>query len=407
VIDLTRLVSAGAGVYWSQGAAEPEPLIHALLDQVPSIGPVRAFCGLSWDRRLGEDLPEELSLLSYGAMGTLRSAARQGRLEVIPCHYSALPRLFADGALPHDVALLQVSPPDSDGMCSLGIGVDYVADALPHTATVIAEINQRMPRTNGPRIPADRFAAVLETDRPLAEAPDRAPDETDRRIGGAVAELIPDGATIQIGVGPLPSAVLASLADHCDLGFHSGMMTDGVLDLIDSGVLNGARKELDPGVIITGAAMGSRRLYDRLSELPVEFRPASYTHAPGILGQLRSLVALNSAVEVDLTGQVGAEMRDGRYVGAVGGQTDFSRAACHSGTRSVIMLRSTSGGRSSICGRLADGIVSTARSDVDAVVTEHGVALLRVKTLAQRAAAMASIAAPEYRDDLARAAKRC
>jgi acyl-CoA hydrolase len=291
-------------------------------------------------------------------------------------------------------------------MCSLGVGVDYVADALPHTTTVIAEINQRMPHTNGPRIPADRFAAVLETDRPLVEAPERVLDEIDRRIGEAVAELIPDGATIQIGVGPLPSAVLTSLGEHRDLGFHSGMVTDGVLDLIDSGVLNGARKELDPRVLITGAAIGSRRLYDRLCDLQIEFRPASYTHAPGVLGQLRSLVALNSAVEVDLTGQVGAEMRDGRYIGAVGGQTDFCRAACHSGTRSVIMLRSTTGGRSAICERLTDGVVTTARSDVDAIVTEHGVALLRGKTLAQRAAAMASVAAPEYRDDLARAAKR-
>ncbi|HEV7536639.1 MAG TPA: acetyl-CoA hydrolase/transferase C-terminal domain-containing protein [Acidimicrobiia bacterium] len=405
MIDLTAHIPAGAGVCWSQGPAEPAPLIHALLDQLPSIGTVRAFCGLSWDQRLG-DPPDGLSLTSYGALGTLRKAAGRGRLNVVPCHYSALPRLFAESALPRDVALLQVSPPDQDGQCSLGLGVDYIADALPHCTTVIAEINARMPRTRGPSVPLARFAATVETDRPLPEAPDRAPDDTDRLIAGFVADLVPDGATIQIGVGPLPSAVLAALSQHRELGFHSGMMTDGVLDLIEAGVLTGSRKEVDRGVAVTGAAFGSERLYTAVPGLPVEFRPASYTHAPDVLGRIRSLVAVNSAIEVDLTGQVGGELRDGRYIGTIGGQTDFSRAACHSGLRSVILLRATASGRSTIREALADGVVTTARADVDAVVTEYGVALLRGRTLAQRARQLVAVAAPEHRDELALAAKR-
>jgi acyl-CoA hydrolase len=405
MIDLSPFVKPGSGVWWSQTSAEPVPLVHALLDQADTVGPIHAFCGMSWDERLTTQLPDSITLHSYGALGKLRALSRNGRLEIMPCNYSALPRLFADGSLPRDVGLIQVSPPDENGLCTLGVGVDYVADAIVHTPILIAEINQRMPATSGTaRIPIDRFSAVVETDRPLLQAPERGPDEVDKMIAHHVAGLIEDGDTVQLGVGSLPSAVLDQLSGHRDLGMHSGMISDSVLRLVDVGALTGAKKEIDTGVIVTGAALGSTALYDRIPELPVEFRPASYTHSPAVLAQLRSFVAINSAIEVDLSGQVGAEVRHGVYVGAVGGQADFSRAAANTGARSIIALRSTSGGDSTIKPFLLGSTVTTARTDVDHVVTEHGVASLRGTTLAERARRLAGVAAPKHREQLAHAA---
>ncbi|MFD0306916.1 acetyl-CoA hydrolase/transferase family protein [Streptomyces sp. NPDC127119] len=405
MLDLAPYVRAGDGVWWGQGSAEPEPLVDALLDQIDGIGPVRAFSGLTWNERLSGEvpLPDGLTVLSYGALGRLRGLSAQGRLEVVPCHYSALPRLFARRALPCDVGLLQVSPPDEHGLVSLGIGVEYVADALRHTPTLIAEINHRMPRTTGTeRLPLSAFAATVETDRPLRQAPYRAPDPVEHAIAEHVAGLVEDGDTVQLGVGSLPSAVLASLSGHVDLGFHTGMITDGVLALIEKGVATGARKEIDPGLVVTGAALGSTSMYDRLHEFPVEFRSAAYTHSPAVLSRLRSLVSVNSAVEIDLLGQVGAELRRGVHIGAVGGQVDFSRAASLTGARSVIALRSESGGESTITPALHGGVVTTGRVDVDAVVTEHGVATLTGCTVAQRARRLIEVAAPRHRERLTR-----
>jgi acyl-CoA hydrolase len=403
MLDLTRYIRPGDGIWWGQAGAEPEPLVNALLDQADSIGPVRAFMGMSWNERFADGLPESLTVLSYGGLGQLRRLSRRGSLQVVPCNYSALPRLFARGLLPADVGLVQVSAPDADGLVSLGIGVEYVADALPHARTLIAEVNQRMPRTAGtPRLPLSVFAATVETDRPLREAPAREPDAVDRAIGALAAGLVRDGDTLQVGVGALPNAVLSALSGHADLGIHSGMITDGVLDLVEAGAVTGARKEIDPGLVVTGAALGSSAMYDKLARFPVEFRPASYTHNPAVLARLGSLVAVNSAIEVDLLGQVGAELAGGVHVGAVGGQADFSRAASLTGARSVIALRSESRAGSTIVPALSGGVVTTGRADVDAVVTEHGVALLTGCTVDERARRLIEIAAPHYRESLER-----
>jgi acyl-CoA hydrolase len=400
-LNLAPLLRDAHRLWWSQASAEPTPLVDALVDQVPSIGPVEVFVGLSWNRRLTTDPPAELSFESYGALGSLRRLSADSRLQIIPCHYSAVPRLFAEGQLPTDVGFVQVSPPDADGTCSLGIGVDYAADAAEHTRVLIAEINHRMPSTVGSaRIPLSRFAATIETDRPLLEAPSRDADDVERAIAAAVAALVDDGDTIQIGVGSLPGAVLQALRGHRDLGMHSGMIADGVVDLVEAGVLTGARKELDPGVVVTGAALGSQRLYDAVLSLPVRFCATSYTHAPSVLAQLRSLVSINSAIEVDLTGQVGAETRGDIYVGAVGGQSDFSGAAALTGARSIIALRSQDRGESAIKLELQHGSVTTGRSDVDFVVTEHGTAALRGCTLEERARRLILVAAPEHRESL-------
>jgi acyl-CoA hydrolase len=396
VLDLRPHIRAGDGVWWSQAGGEATPLVDALLDQVADIGPVRAFGGLSFNRRL-RDVPPELTLVSYGAMGELRKAHG---LQIVPAHYSALPRLFAERALPGDVGLVQVSPPGPDGVCSLGIGVDYAADAVRHSRVLIGEINHRMPATTGtPGIPLDRFAAVIETERAIPAAPDRVPDAVDEAIAARVAELVEDGDTVQMGVGALPAAIMDGLAGHRDLGFHSGMLTDGVPRLVEKGVLTGRRKEIDQGLLVTGTAIGSAELYARLGELPVVFRPASYTHDAGVLARLRRLVAINSAVEVDLGGQVNAESVHGRYVGGIGGQADFCGAAARTGARSIIALRA-----SAIVPRLS-GPVSTARADVDAVVTEHGAAWLRGCPIHEIAARLVAVAAPENRDALCRAAQ--
>ena len=264
-----------------------------------------------------------------------------------------------------------------------------------------------MPCTSGgPRLPLSRFAAVIETDRPLREAPARPADDIDQAIAARVAGIIDDGSTIQIGVGSLPSAVLAALGGHADLGFHSGMITDGVLDLIEQGVVTGSRKEIDQGIAVTGAALCSTTGYQRLEDLAIDFRPASYTHAPVVLSRFASLVSINSAIEVDLLGQVGAELARGVHIGAVGGQVDFSRAAALTGSRSIIALRSTVGSgertQSTIVPTLASGVVTTARVDVDAVVTEHGVAMLTGCTVAERALRLIEVAAPQHRDHLER-----
>lgn len=409
-MDLMGLVHSGDGIWWGQGGAEPTPLVDALLDVADRIGPVTTFAGASWNPRLRRELPDALTMTSYGALGELRHLSRGGRLEVVPCHYSALPRMFAAGRLPCDVGIVQVSPPDAQGRVTLGVGVDYMADAIPHTRTLIGEINHRMPvTTGGPRLPLSVFAAVVETDRPFLEAPVRAPDAVDLSIAGHVAAIIDDGDTLQMGVGSLPNAVLDALAGHRDLGFHSGIITDGVLDLIDKGVVTGARKEIDPGIVVTGSAFGTNDGYCRISDLPIEFRATSYTHSPVVLSQLRSFVSVNSAIEIDLSGQVGAELARGRYIGAVGGQVDFSRAAALTGSRSIIALRSTvpsrTGGTASTIVPTLSGLVTTGRVDVDAVVTEHGVAVLTGCTDPERARKLVRIAAPEHREALERSAR--
>ncbi|MET0888420.1 MAG: acetyl-CoA hydrolase/transferase C-terminal domain-containing protein [Mycetocola sp.] len=406
-INFADYLRPGGGVWWGQASAEPEPLVNALLDQVVTIGAVRAFSGLTWNERLVDSVPSELSVISYGGLGRLSGLSRSGRLSVLPCHYSSLPRMFARGQLPTDLGLVQVSPPGPDGLVTLGIGVDYMADALPHTSAVIAEINHRMPATRGSeRFPLSDFAAVVETDRPLRESLSRPAQDADRRIAQFVASLVENGDTIQIGVGTLPNAVLEALSSHQDLGMHSGMITDGVLALVDRGVITGSRKEIDPGVVVTGAALGTEAGYHRLPEMPVLFRPVSYTHAPAVLSQLQSLVSINSAIEIDLLGQVGSELSDGVHIGAIGGQVDFSRAASLTGARSIIALRSEIKGQSTIVPTLRSGVVTTTRVDVDAVVTEHGVALLDGCTVAERANRLIAVAAPQHREDLQRSLAR-
>src|SRR4051812_6184574 len=373
--DLARWVRSGDGVVWGQACAEPVVLVDALLERPPE--DVSALVGLSW-REL--PVPDGMRVVSYGALGRL---GRLPGLEVVPCHYSALPRLFAARRLPGDVVLVQVSPPDGRGRCSLGVGVDYLADAIAHARVVIAEVNDHCPVTAGEWIAWDRLDAVVHSSRALLEAPAARPGETERRIAEHVAGIVEDGDTIQLGVGALPEAILGALAGHRDLGVHSGMVSDGVLDLIEAGAVTNVNKTSCREFSVTGAALGSQRLFTALAgREDVVFKPASYTHAPSILADVGRLAAINSAVEIDLTGQVNAEAAGARRIGAIGGQVDFLRAAA----KPIVALPAQR-----IVERLS-GPVSTARSDIDWVVTEHGARSLAGLSDARRRAALLELA---------------
>ena len=403
-LDLSRWLRPGDGVVFGQHCAEPVPLVDALLEAGRAVDGLRAFCGLTW-RDVFADDDDGLELWSYGALGRLGRAMARRPVRVVPAHFSSLPALFAARALPGDVALVQVAPPDEHGRYSLGVGVDYLGDAVRHARVVIAEVNERMPRTTGTWLEADDVDVVVPTSRPLLEAPVARESEIDARIAEHIAGLISDGDTLQVGVGALPEAILRRLTGARDLAIHSGMICDPVVDLVERGVVTGARKRADPGLVVTGAALGSQRLFDFVDASDtIHFRPVSYTHRADVLATVGPLVAINGAVEVDLTGQVNAERAGDRWVGAVGGQVDFLRAAMATGGTGVVALPSVvaSTGTSRIVAELS-GPVTTARSDVDVVVTEHGVARVRGLGLEERAAALIAIAAPEHREDLERA----
>jgi acyl-CoA hydrolase len=391
-LALARWIAPGDGVVFGQACAEPTVLVDTLLAQAGEIGPLRAFAGLTWGDRIPEQAPASLQVFSYGALGTL---GRLPELRVVPCHFSALPALFAARSLPGDVALVQVAPPDRRGRCSLGVGVDYIADAVRHARVVIAEVNDHCPPTAGASIPWERFDAAVMTSRPLLEAPVAEPGDGERRIAQHVAELVRDGDTIQLGVGALPEAIMRELVGHSELGVHSGMISDGVLDLIEAGAVTNRHKPADEGLTVTGAALGTQRLFEAVGQREdIVFKPVSYTHAPATLAHVGRLCAINSALEVDLLGQVNAEAAGGRRLGAVGGQVDFLRAAAAAGGTAIVALPA-----SRIVSHLS-GPVSTSRSDVDWVVTEHGARSLRGLTDPERVETLLELAGVGHADEL-------
>jgi acyl-CoA hydrolase len=370
-LDLARWIRPGDGVVIGQCCAEPLPLVEALTAQAVELDGVRVFSGMSFSDELSDC---GLPVFSYGGLG------RTGRipgLRVVPAHFSALPELFARRTLPGDVAFVQVSPPDSEGRCSYGAGPDYIADAVRHARVVIAEVNARCPRTGPAAVDWRLLDAVVHTDRPLIEAPVAVPGSIEERIAAHVAALVPDGATLQIGVGALPSAILAALRGHRGLRVHSGMICDGVLDLMQSSAIDGA--------VVTCAALGSALLFGALGD--VAFHPVSFTHAPATLAAVDTLCAINGALEVDLDGQVGAEAIGPRILGAVGGQPQFLRAAVASGGHGIVAVPAER-----IVERLS-GPVTTSRADVDWIVTENGAVRLRELDAGARRAALLRLAA--------------
>ena len=407
-LDLARLIGPGDTIVVGQGTAEPLALTTALVRQRHAIGRVGVFLGAAFSDTFAPESADTLAFTSYAALGKAARLAKAGCLDVLPCQYRRLPDLFARGDLAADVVMLQLGPGDGNTGMTLGLANDHLVVAARRARVVIVEINHQVPWTFGAEAPADLRVdlCVAATCPPVELAPSRT-GEVDDRIAARVAALIPDGATIEIGFGSLPDAILTALGSHRDLGIHSGMIGDRVVDLIEAGVVTNARKSFDAGVTVAGLLWGTCRLNAFADRNPaLRLCPPSYTHGIDVLARIPNFFAVNSAIEVDLTGQVNAEVANGVYVGGVGGQVDFVRGANASANGlSIIALPATAkqGKVSRIVPRLS-GPVTSLRSDANVVVTEWGVADLRAQPLSERAHRMIAVAAPEFRDDLARAA---
>ena len=408
-LDLTRFLRPGDRIVWGHACGEPTTLIEALIAQAESIGPLAAFAATSFSGVLNAAAARKVAIASIGAIGSLRELAQSHCLGIVPCHGSQVAPMIEQGLIGCDVAMVQVSPPDADGNHSFGLIGDFVAAAVKKARVIIAEVNERVPFTLGDAVlPAERIDCAVRVDRDPVELPAAAIGDTDLAIARVVAAYIGDGATLQVGIGAVPDAILRLLRDRRDLGIHSGMIGDGLVDLVEAGVITNARKPIDGGTSITGALIGTRRLFAFADRNPaIGMRNSAYTHAPTVLSVLPRLVTINSAIEVDLTGQVNAEQSGPLYLGGTGGQVDFVRAGARSpGGRSIIALPATArGGKISRIAAALSGPVTTARSEVDVVATEFGAAELKGQSLAERARRLAAIAHPDFREELERTAR--
>jgi acyl-CoA hydrolase len=400
-----RLVRSHDRVYIGGNAATPRPLLHALRDRAASLEQVELLHLLF----AGEDplaAPEleghfRHTVLFVGSAD--REAVQNGRAAYLPVHLHDIPALFKSGALPIRVAIVSTAPPDEHGFLSLGVECLVSLAAVEVAEVVIAVVNDQMPRALGDCfVPAHKVSVVVDASFTLPELPIEPPSAIHTSIGRFVASLVEDGATLQLGIGAIPDAVVAALAGKRDLGIHTEMVSDRVMDAIESGVITGARKTLHPGKVVASFAMGSRALYDYIDNNPLfEMHPADYTNNPVIIAQNDHMVAINSALEVDITGQVCAESVGKRIYSGFGGQLDFIRGAAMSkGGVPIIALPSTAAGGklSRIVPMLQPGAgVVTTRADVHFVVTEFGIAQLYGKTLRQRVRELMEIAHPDFR----------
>jgi 4-hydroxybutyrate CoA-transferase len=401
-------VKSGMRVYIQPGCAEPEVLVEALLRRAPEVRNVEIVHMMT----MGVApyvAPEMAGHFRHNAMfigPNVRQAINDGRADYTPIHLSEIEELFESRAMPIDVALVEVSPPDSHGYCSFGVGVDTTLTAAKCARYVIAQVNNYMPRTYGDSfIHVSDINAVVESSQPLCEL--KQPVVTDMHVAIArnVAGLIEDGAVLQTGIGGIPDAVLPFLMDRKDLGIHSELVAEGVIPLIEAGVITGARKNFKPRKIIVGFALGTKKMFEFVDNNPAfEFHPTAYTNDPGLIGRNDRMVAINSALQVDLTGQVCSDSIGNQFYSGIGGQVDFLRGASRSkGGKPIIAISSTakSGKISRIVPTLSPGAgVVTSRGLVRYVVTEHGVAYLHGKSIRERAKALIEIADPKFRNEL-------
>lgn len=338
--------------------------------------------------------------------GKTRDAINSGRGDFTPCFFFEVPKLFHT-TMPIDVAMVTVTPPNEEGFVSLGVSVDYGYEAVKAAKVVIAQVNDQMPFTYGNLIPVERINYFVEHSAPIIELPPPKIGEVEKAIGENCASLIRDGDTLQLGIGAIPDAVLMFLKEKHDLGIHSEMFSDGVVDLVDAGVITNKRKTCNNGKFVANFLMGTKRLYDFVDHNPdVLMKPVDYVNHPAIIAQNDNLVSINSCVQVDLMGQISSESIGPMQISGVGGQVDFIRgAALSNGGRSIIAMPSTAshGTISRIVSQLdAGGTVTTSRADVDYVVTEYGIAHLKGHTLQERGEALIKIAHPDFRDELTR-----
>ena len=408
-----RFLRRGHRVFIGSGCGEPQQLVRALEEAVLTLDDLEILHILSLGKRryTEESFHERCRLKSFFVAAATREAVAEGRADYTPVNLVDIPNLFRTGALPIDVALIQVSPPDEHGFCSYSIAVDIVKAATESAGHVIAQVNPLMPRTLGDSfIHVREMDAVVEFEEPLLEMTQPLMNKTAEDIGRHVATLVEDGSTIRAGVGSLSTAALYALEDKKDLGVHTDMLTDATLHLINQGAITNARKTLHPGKIVTSFCLGSRQLFDFVHNNPmVAFYPSEYTNNYLVIAQNDRMVSINSALEVDLTGQVCADSLGYEIYSGVGGAVDFSRGARHSrGGKAIVVLPSTTldGERSRIVSALTPGAgVVTSRGGVQYVVTEYGIAQLHGKSIRERTLALIDIAHPDFRDELTKAAQ--
>lgn len=399
-------IKSGDRLVMAHACGEPSYLVDAMVANAAAYQNVEIVHMVAMGK--GEYCkPEYAGNFRHNAIfvgGSSREAVADGRADFTPSFFFEVPRLFRT-TMPVDVAMVMVTPPDENGMCSLGVSVDYTQEAVKQAGTVIAQVNPQMPWT-GPEslVSVTDLDCIVEHEAPLIElAPPRIGD-IERAIGENCASLIPDGATLQLGIGAIPDAVLLFLKGKKDLGIHSEMFSDGVVELAEAGVITNSRKTLHPGKFIVAFLMGTRRLYDFVDHNPdVELRPVDYVNNPFIIAQNDNLISINSCVQVDLMGQVASESIGPKQISGVGGQVDFVRGASASkGGVSIMAMPATVKGKiSKIVPLLDEGAaITTSRNDVDYIVTEYGVAHLKGETLRRRARNLIEIAHPDFRDEL-------
>lgn len=401
-LDWGQYIQENDLVLWGQAQAEPLTLTRHLMQNRGKIKNFQVFLGISNFSTCTVEHSDYIKFSSYCGAGSNRLLAKSKQLEINPSHYSTFCKI-----LHPDVVIIQLSAPNEQGQYSFALGQDYPADLVHKARTVIAEVNTDLPWTYASHYLTDKdLDIVYEINRKFENEITVEPNSINTQIAAHVASLIPNGATLQLGIGTLPETVLSALSQHQNLGVHSGIIGDGVAKLMKLGVINNSKKAIDTGITITGLINGSEQLHDFVHLNPkVQLRASSYTHHPKTLSQLDNLVAVNSAIEVDLTGQVNAEIANGTYVGAVGGALDFIRAANQSTHGcSIIALPSAGKSFTRIVSKLS-GPVSTPRSDAGIFVTEYGIADLRGLNLSARAKKMISIAHPDFREQLTAEAK--
>jgi len=411
--EAVRKIKSGNRIFLTGNCSVPQKVLAALVNYAPELQDVE-ICQALTVGPADYVAPEMLGHLRVNTMfisANVRKAVNEGRSDFTPVLLSEFPLLFKRGILPVDAALIHVSPPDEHGFCSLGIEVGLTKSAAESARIIIAEVNQQMPRTLGDSfIHVSRLNYVVPVDYALPELPmgNEGPSEIIEQLAVHIAELIPDGATMQLGIGAIPDAVLKYLFEKKDLGIHTELFSDGIIDLVDAGVLTNARKTLHPGKIIAGFILGTHNLYQWVDDNPlIELHPTEYVNDPFVIAQNERMVAINSAIEVDLTGQICADSIGPRLYSGVGGQLDFIYGASRSkGGVPIIALPSTAKNFSRIVSTLKPGAgVVTSRNHVRYVVTEYGVADLYGKTIRERAHQLIGIAHPQFRERLAQEAK--
>jgi 4-hydroxybutyrate CoA-transferase len=415
--EAVKQVQSGMRVFLTGNCSVPQEVLVALVAQAPALENVEIIQVLSIGNTdyVSEDMVGHLRLNTLFISDNVREAVNQGRADFTPTHLSEIPRLFSSGVLPIDIALIHVSLPDEHGFCSFGVEVGVTKTAAQCAKIVIAEVNPQMPRTLGDSfIHVSKIDHIVPVNYPLPEVAMGEPNELSKQIGQNVAGLIDNGSTLQLGIGAIPNGVLHFLRDKRDLSIHSELFSDGVVDLYEAGVITNEKKTLHPGKMIAGFLLGTRRLYDFVDNNPVvELHPTEYVNDSYIIAQNEKMVAINSAIEVDLTGQVCADSIGTRLYSGTGGQLDFMRGAARSkGGKPIIALPSitiTNSGQcfSRIVPTLKPGAgVVTTRNDVHYIVTEYGVADLYGKSIRQRARALLEVAHPDMRAELECAASK-